>query len=100
MLLGALGVLLLGATSPVMADAGPPPCHENAGMVGMDDGVPSSTPERPLKSMACCVACIAAPALTPPLRSAVTLPRARPVAFDPAVLTGRLTTPETGPPKA
>ncbi|AQR62132.1 hypothetical protein BZG35_11115 [Brevundimonas sp. LM2] len=99
MLLGALGVLLLGATSPVMAETGPPPCHEMAGMVGMDHGTPTSTPERPMKSMACCVACIATLGVPPPLRSAVALPRARPVALDRALPNGLLTTPETGPPK-
>lgn len=101
MLLGALGVLLLGATSPVMADTGPAPCHETAAMAGMDHGTPSSAPERPMKSMACCVACIAAPHVTPPLRSGVDLlPRARPVALDRALPNGLLTAPETGPPKA
>jgi len=100
MMLGVLGVLLLGAASPVMAEIGPAPCHKMEHMAGMDHGSPSSTPERPMKSMACCVACIAAPTVTPPLKSAVSLARARPVALDGALPTGLRTTPETGPPKA
>lgn len=100
MMLGVMGVLLLGAASPVMADDGPAPCHEMAGMTGMAHGAPASTPDWPMKSMACCVACVAAPSLTPPVRSAVTLPRARPVALDRALPTGLRTSPETGPPKA
>lgn len=100
MLLGALGVLLIGAASPVMADTGPAPCHEMAGMEGAASNAPASTPERPMKTMACCVACIAAPSLTPPLRSTMTLPRDRPIALERALPTGLRTTPDTDPPKA
>lgn len=100
MLLGALGVLLLGAAAPVMAETGPPPCHERVDMVGVDHGSPASTPDRPMKSMACCVACIAAPTVTPHVRAAVTQLRARPVALDRVLPTGLRAMPETGPPKA
>lgn len=97
MLLGALGVLLLGAVPPAMADSPPPPCHEMAAM-GHGDSAPK--PDKPMKSMACCVACIAVPTITPPDRSGVA---ARPMSPQPAARAlpvGRRLTPETGPPKA
>lgn len=97
LLLGALGVLLLGAVSPSMAASETPPCHE---MAGATPDAPASTPDRPMKSMACCVACIAAPAVVPPVRTGV---MARPAPPHPglrALPTGRRPSPETGPPKA
>ncbi len=97
LLLGALGVLLLGAVSPAMAATEAPPCHD---MAGMTSGAPASTPDKPMKSMACCVACIAAPAIVPPVRTGVT---ARPTPPQPALRvlpTGRSPSPDTGPPKA
>ena len=102
MLLGALGVLLLGAVPPAMADSPPPPCHE---MVGMGHGdTPSQPgapqPDKPMKSMACCVACIAAPAITPPERSGVAVRPASPQPAVRALPVGLRLTPETGPPKA
>lgn len=96
MLLGALGVLLLGAVPPAMADRPPPPCHE---MAGTGHGDAPSQPDKPMKSMACCVACIAAPGITPPDRSGVA---ARPASLKPAARAlpvGLRLTPETGPPK-
>jgi hypothetical protein len=96
LLLGALGVLLLGAVSPSMAASEPPPCHETAGAASH---APTSTPDRPMKSMACCVACIAAPAVVPPVRTGVTI---RPTPPQPALRvlpTGRRPSPDTGPPK-
>lgn len=97
MLLGALGVLLLGAVSPSMASTEAAPCHE---MAGMASDPPASAPERPTKTMGCCVACIAAPAIVPPVRnnSAVRPASPRPVLR--VLPTGRRTLPETGPPRA
>lgn len=105
MLLGALGVLLLGAVPPAMADSPPPPCHKMAAMGHRDatskPGAPQpDTPDKPMKSMPCCVACVAAPAITPPDRSGITV---RPTSPQPAVRAlpvGLRLTPETGPPKA
>ena len=97
LLLGALGVLLLGAVSPSMAATETPPCHE---MAGMTSDTPASTPDRPMKTMACCVACIAAPAIILPIRTGVA---ARPTQPQPTLRarpTGRRLTPEIGPPKA
>lgn len=96
-LLGALGVLLLGAVPPAMADSPQPPCHEMAGM-GHGDSAPQ--PDKPMKSMACCVACIAAPAITPPDRSGITVRPASPQPAARALPVGLRLTPETGPPKA
>lgn len=97
MLLGALGVLLLGAVAPALADSAPPPCHE---MAAPEQGDTAPRPDKPMKSMGCCVACIAAPAITPPDRSGVAM---RPVSLAPAssaLPVGRRLTPETGPPRA
>jgi hypothetical protein len=97
LLLGAFGVLLLGAVSPSMAATETPPCHEMAGMASKD---PTPSPNKPMKSMACCVACIAAPAIVPPGGAGVS---ARPTTPQPTLRilpTGRRPSPETGPPKA
>lgn len=103
MLMGALSVLLLGAVPPAMADAPAPPCHEvtttGHGDRTSQPGVPHQ-PDKPMKSMACCVACVTAPLLTPPDRSNVV---ASPATLRPAgriLPPGRGLTPETGPPKA
>ncbi|WP_428149304.1 hypothetical protein [Brevundimonas sp.] len=97
LLLGAFGVLLLGAVSPAAASTETPPCHD---MAGMTSDAPASSPERPMKSMACCVACIAAPTIVPPLRTGM---GARPTLPQPALRvlpTGRRPSPDTGPPRA
>jgi len=97
LLLGALGVLLLGAVSPSMAATETPPCHEMAGMTSHET-TPSS--DKPMKSMACCIACIAAPADVPPIRSGVAVRAALPQPTFRALPSGRRPNPETGPPKA
>ncbi len=97
LLLGALGVLLLGAVAPAMAATEPAPCHEMAGSLS---DAPTRSSDRPMKSMACCVACIAAPSIVPPMRSPVA---SRPDRPQPAVRllpTGRHPSPASGPPKA
>lgn len=96
-LLGALGVLLLGAVAPASAQTEPAPCHEMAGM-GPETPAPSS--ERPIKSMGCCIACVAAGVVAPPTGAAVAI---RPRTPEPAprpLPSGRRLLPETGPPKA
>ena len=97
MLLGALGVLLLGAVSPTMAATEAPPCHE---MAGMSSDRPAQSPDRPMKSMACCVSCIAAPSITPPVRTGVAVRAALPQPTLRTLPTGRRPSPDTGPPKA
>lgn len=97
MLLGVLGVLLPGAVSPTMASTQPAPCHE---MAGMSQGDSAPRPEKPMKSMACCVACIAAPGVIPPVRGGVAVRAALPQPTLPALPTGRRLTPDTGPPRA
>lgn len=97
LLLGTLGVLLLGAVPPAAASTETPPCHE---MAGMTPDAPAPTPDKPMKTMACCVACIAAPVSTPPAGAGVI---ARPTMPRPALRVlpaGRRTSPDTGPPKA
>lgn len=95
-LLGALGVLLLGAVSPTMAASEPAPCHETAGT----RDAPSSLPDRPMKSMACCVACIAAPAIAPPVRGGLMVRSASPQPAARPLPAGRRPSPDTGPPRA
>lgn len=97
LLLGALGVLLLGAVSPVAASTASPPCHE---MAGMTSEAPASTPDKPMKSMACCVACVAAPAIVPPVRTGLTTRATPPLPILRVLPTGRRPSPDTGPPKA
>jgi hypothetical protein len=96
-LLGALSVLLLGAVAPGPAQAEPAPCHE---MAGMSSETPAPSSERPIKSMGCCIACIAASIVAPPDGAGPVL---RPPSPQPAVRalpSGRRLSPETGPPKA
>ena len=97
LLLGAIGVLMLGAVSPSVAATESPPCHEMSGMGPQD---PAPSPDKPMKRMACCVACIAAPTVIPPVRSGIPARVALPQPSPRALPTGRLLTPETGPPKA
>lgn len=97
LLLGALGVLLLGAVSPAAASTETPPCHE---MTGMTSDAPTSTPDKPMKSMACCVACIAAQAIIPPIRTGITTRPSLPQPTLRVLPTGRRPSPDTGPPKA
>lgn len=98
MLCGALAVLTLGAL-PAAAGPATPPCHE---MAGMTHGAPDPTPApaKAIKVMACCVMCVAAPAI-PPVQPAAAptttgchhpLPAARLAGSGPA--------PEHGPPRA
>lgn len=96
MLFGALAVLWLGALSgPAPAAAEPAPCH------AMSHGeAPAPSPDKPIKAMGCCVACVAAPLPQPPVRAA-----ARALAPDrtprlTALPVGRTPAPEPGPPRA
>lgn len=97
LLLGALGVLLLGAVAPATASTEPPPCHE---MAGMAPDAPASSSDKPMKSMACCVACIAAPAIVPPVGAGVSSRTTPPQPALRVLPTGRRPSPDTGPPKA
>ncbi len=97
LLLGAVGVLLLGAVSPTTASTEPAPCHE---MAGMETGKSAPASERPMKSMACCVACIAAPTVAPPLRTGVAARPGLPQPVLRVLPTGRRPSPDTGPPKS
>lgn len=98
MLLGALAVLWLGAVSgPAPAQAATPPCHE----MTMDHGAPADapSPDKPMKTMGCCVACVATPMPQPPVRAAVRAP-APVLAIGPQTLpVGRSPAPEPGPPR-
>lgn len=96
MLLGALSVLMLGA-APATAEA-PPPCHEMTGRSGPD--MPQPTPDDAMMAMGCCIACVTAPDLTPPVRGRIAAPPSPPVAPRLSLPAGLSPAPEHGPPKA
>lgn len=100
MLLGALSVLMLGAV-PASAMAGgevAPPCHETMAQTHGPDS--DSHDGKAMTAMACCVSCVVAPALQPPVRGTGVHP-ALPVSPPPATLPAGLTpAPEHGPPRA
>lgn len=100
MLLGALAVLWLGAVAaPAQASAGAPPCHEMTMSHGGTPAAPAPSPDKPMKAMSCCVACVASPLPQPPVRAAVraSAPLHAPRLQDLPV--GQTTAPEPGPPR-
>jgi hypothetical protein len=105
LLIGALAVLTLGAVGvsagPAAAEA---PCHETSAEARPDarHAAPDQTPahqNKAMKAMACCAACVTAPALEPVSRPGPTVAPARLSAplFD--VPAGLLLSPEPGPPR-
>lgn len=91
LLLGALAVLALGA-APAVAEA-PPPCH------GTSHEAPA-TPDKPVKAMSCCAACVAAPLPQPPIRVSVRAPAPASAVGPQTLPVGRTPAPEPGPPRA
>lgn len=101
MLLGALAVLMIGAVpAGAVADApSTPPCHPTASHHGGEE-MPQPIPDKAMKAMECCVACVGAPALTPPSRARLTAPPPS-VAMTPGSLpTGERPAPEPHPPRS
>ena len=99
-LFGALAVLWLGVVgAPASAGSPVPSCHEAAMAHGMTHEVPASTPDKPVKAMGCCVACVTASLLQPPVRSALRAPAPAHDVRLHALPTGRTTAPEPGPPR-
>jgi len=96
MLLGALSVLTLGA-APAAADAAPPPCHEMTAHSGSD--TPHPMPDDAMMAMGCCVACVTAADLTPPVRGRIAAPSPLPAAPRLRLPAGLSPAPEHGPPK-
>jgi len=101
MLLGALAVLMAGAApSVVAADASSmPPCHEATAHHGGPEA-PSPAPGKATGAMDCCVACVGAPALTPPGRARLTAPPPSVAATPASLPTGERPAPEPHPPRA
>jgi hypothetical protein len=97
MLLGALSVLMVGAV-PAAAEVGPPPCHEMTTHSGSD--MPHPMPDDAVMAMGCCVACVTAADLTPPVRGRITAPSPLPAAPRLTLPAGLSPAPEPGPPKA
>lgn len=109
LLIGALAVLSLGAlgvsAGPAMAEA---PCHETSAEARPDarpdarHAAPDQTPaheNKAMKAMACCAACVTAPALEPVSRPGPTVAPARLTAPQIDFPAGRLLSPEPGPPR-
>ena len=97
-LAGTFAVLWLGGVSThAVADSPPPPCHEVA-----SHSTPVQShhaPDKAMKSMACCIACVAG--LDVPVMRTVAQRIAVPVSDRAEVVpTGRTPAPEHGPPKA
>lgn len=100
MLLGALAALMIGAVPASAAtDArSTPPCHRTAAHAAETEA-PAHAPGKAMKAMDCCVACVGAPALTPPARARLTAPPPS-VAMTPDSLpTGERPAPEPHPPR-
>lgn len=99
MLLGALAVLWLGAVPmPAVSDEAPP-CHEMTMKHGAPADAPARSPDKPMKVMGCCVACVAVPLPQPPVRTAVRTPAPVLTVGPQALPVGRTPTPEPGPPR-
>ena len=97
MLLGAVSALLLGATAGAAA-AETTPCHET--IATHHQGAPATdAPEEPATAMACCIACVSAPILTPPSRPRLSPLRAPKSVIGPRLPEGLSPAPELGPPR-
>ncbi len=99
LLAGTFAVLMLGAVPAQAAtNAAPQPCHEAMAEHGAPDK-PHHAPDKAMKSMACCVACVAG--LDVPVMRTVAQRIAVPVSDRAEIVpTGRTPVPEHGPPKA
>ena len=93
-LLGALAVLVRGAT-PMAAMADAPPCHSQEHQAPADK--PAS---KALTVMNCCVACVAAPRPEPTASPVAFTPPAATYHVPPSTLTGLSPSPAHGPPRA
>ncbi|ANC53270.1 hypothetical protein A4249_06130 [Brevundimonas sp. GW460-12-10-14-LB2] len=100
LLFGALSVLALGAVGASASPATAAPCHQTGHETGQSspDQTPNHTPKA-MKTMICCVACVATPTLDPAPMSGPTLSPSRVAAVPSAFPTGQLLTPEPGPPR-
>lgn len=99
MLLGAVAALMTGALpASAQVDAhSTPPCHETMQHGGAD--APQPAPDKAMKAMDCCIACVATPNLQPPHRSRVMAPAPATHAAPIAVPTGERPAPEPHPPR-
>jgi hypothetical protein len=100
MLLGALAVLMIGAVPASASTDAPktPPCHQSASHHS-DAEAPAPAPGKAMKAMDCCVACVGAPALTPPARARLTAPPPSVAMTPDSLLTGESPAPEPHPPR-
>ena len=100
LLFGAFAVLTLGAlATPGSAAASAPPCHEMSHGQPAPASQDAPSPDKPMKPMGCCVACVTAVAPEPPLRAAVALPTPPRSAAPPPMPIGQTLSPEPHPPR-
>ena len=100
LLLGALAVLMTGAApGAALAEASSaPPCHEAAAHHGGAE-TPAPAPDKPMKAMECCVACVAAPSLLRPEPRRVAAPPPSVIAVPATLPAGERPAPEPHPPR-
>lgn len=100
-MVGALAVLSLGVSGAFAAAAAPAaPCHEMSQTVEQTDTRrPSDHAPRTLKTMACCVACVAPPSPTPNALPGPFPTADRIASRSSSLPVGRRLSPEPGPPR-
>jgi len=96
LVMGALAILSLGAAGASAAPRQAPPCHEMGGNAPAPD---HHAPAKAMKVMACCAACVVAPAPETPTGAKATLSRASVAPAPTLALPGRRLTPEPAPPR-
>ncbi len=96
LVMGTLATLSLGAAGASAAPRQAPPCHEMGGTTPVSD---HHTPAKAMKAMACCAACVVAPAPETPTDGKATLSRASVAPAPTLALPGRRPTPEPAPPR-
>lgn len=100
LLLGALAALTVGVAPAMASEA--PPCHEMMAMehgADRDGQAPDRSPDKPIKAMNCCVACVATPELRAPERAAPVPPKPVHRLLRGELPGGEHPCPEPGPPR-
>lgn len=101
LLLGALAALTIGA-APAMAASAAPACHEMAMAHGghAPDPGQDRAPDKAMKAMNCCVACVATPELKAPDRAVPVPPKPVHRLLRGELPGGEHPCPEPGPPRS
>lgn len=97
LLLGALAVMTLGALPAPSSASAMPPCHETSS--GHHPPADRPAPEKPMKPMGCCVACVATVVPGPPVRADVFLPTPPRNLIAALLPVGEILSPDPHPPR-